>query len=115
MDPKRNPHWRARKPQSAIAIAGLHPDRAGNFIYLHTAFWGFALWGLGTPAPIAPPNKLGVEGLHRYVRNPMYIGVLLMVLGQAVLFRSMTLLRYAAGIWLAAHLFVLLYEEPALD
>jgi len=87
----------------------------GIFIYLHTAFWGFALWGLGTPAPIAPPNKLGVEGLHRYVRNPMYIGVLLMVLGQAVLFRSMTLLRYAAGFWLAAHLFVLLYEEPALD
>ena len=87
----------------------------GIAIYGHTAFWGFAVRGLGTPAPIAPPSKLVVEGLHRYVRNPMYIGVLLIVLGQAALFRSMALLRYAVGFWLAAHLFVVLYEEPALQ
>jgi protein-S-isoprenylcysteine O-methyltransferase Ste14 len=87
----------------------------GTAIYLHTAFWGFALRGLGTPAPIAPPSKLVVEGLHRYVRNPMYVGVVLIVIGQAVLFRSMTLAGYAAAIWLAAHSFVLLYEEPILQ
>jgi len=87
----------------------------GIAIYLHTAFWGFALRGLGTPAPIAPPSKLVVEGLHRYVRNPMYIGVLLIVIGQAVLFQSRVLAEYAALFWLAAHVFVLLYEEPALE
>jgi len=87
----------------------------GIAIYLHTAFWGFALRGRGTPAPIAPPKRLVVEGLHRYVRNPMYIGVLLIVVGQVILFESMALLRYAAAIWLAAHLFVLFYEEPALQ
>jgi protein-S-isoprenylcysteine O-methyltransferase Ste14 len=67
----------------------------GVAIYLHTAFWGFALHGLGTPAPIAPTKKLVVVGLHRYVRNPMYIGVALVVLGQAMLFWSGHLLRYA--------------------
>jgi protein-S-isoprenylcysteine O-methyltransferase Ste14 len=87
----------------------------GIAIYLHTAFWGFALRGLGTPAPIAPPSKLVAEGLHRYVRNPMYLGVLMIVIGQAVLYRSMALVEYAAAIWLAAHLFVLLYEEPILQ
>ena len=56
-----------------------------------------------------------VEGLHRYVRNPMYLGVLLIVVGQAVLFHSMALVRYAAAIWLAAHFFVLGYEEPTLE
>ena len=87
----------------------------GIAIYLHTAFWGFALRGLGTPAPIAPPSKLVVEGLHRYVRNPMYLGVLLIVIGQAVLFRSMALVEYATAIWLTAHVFVIFYEEPALQ
>ena len=87
----------------------------GVAIYLHTAFWGFALRGRGTPAPIAPPQKLVVVGLHRYVRNPMYLGVLLIVIGQAILFGSRTLLLYAAAIWLAAHLFVLFYEEPTLQ
>jgi protein-S-isoprenylcysteine O-methyltransferase Ste14 len=67
----------------------------GVAIYLHTGFWGFALHGLGTPAPIAPTKKLVVVGLHRYVRNPMYIGVALVVLGQAMLFWSGHLLRYA--------------------
>src|SRR6201987_369969 len=87
----------------------------GVAIYLHTAFWGFALRGRGTPAPIAPTQKLVVEGLHRYVRNPMYLGVLLIVIGQAVLFHSRTLLCYAAFFWLATHFFVLYYEEPTLE
>ena len=86
----------------------------GVAIYLHTAFWGFALHGRGTPAPIAPTKKLVVEGLHRYVRNPMYLGVLGVVLGQAVLFQSRSIALYAVVFWLAAHLFVLFYEEPTL-
>ena len=87
----------------------------GVAIYLHTAFWGFALHGLGTPAPIAPARKLMVVGLHRYVRNPMYIGVALVVLGQAMLFWSGHLLRYAVLFLIVVHLFVVFYEEPTLE
>ena len=112
--------WRLRAdapptPHLALRLLAYLLIAIGIAIYVHTAFWGFALRGLGTPAPIAPPQKLVVEGLHRHVRNPMYLGVLLIVIGQAVLFRSTALVEYAAAIWLAAHLFVLLYEEPTLQ
>jgi protein-S-isoprenylcysteine O-methyltransferase Ste14 len=86
----------------------------GAAVYLHTAFWGFALRGRGTPAPVAPTERLVVTGLHAHVRNPMYLGVLLMVAGQASMFWSRTLLVYAAALALAFHLFVLFYEEPTL-
>jgi protein-S-isoprenylcysteine O-methyltransferase Ste14 len=86
----------------------------GTAIYLHTAFWGFALCGRGTPAPIAPTKKLVVEGLHRYVRNPMYVGVATIVLGQAVLFQSWHVLEYLAIVLLIIQFFVLFYEEPTL-
>jgi protein-S-isoprenylcysteine O-methyltransferase Ste14 len=87
----------------------------GVAIYLHTAFWGFALHGQGTPAPIAPTKKLVLVGLHRHVRNPMYLGVALVVLGQAVLFRSWHLLQYAALFLIIVYLFVVYYEEPTLE
>jgi len=86
----------------------------GIAIYLYTAFWGFALIGGGTPAPIAPTKVLVVKGLHRFVRNPMYIGVGLIIGGQAWLFHSPHIAIYLACFWLATHLFVLLYEEPVL-
>ena len=86
----------------------------GTAIYLHTAFWGFALRGRGTPAPIAPTKKLVVEGLHRYVRNPMYIGVATIVLGQAVLFQSWHVVEYLAVVLVIVQFFVLFYEEPTL-
>ena len=78
------------------------------------SFVRFAVQGLGTPAPIAPPQSLVVTGLYRYVRNPMYVSVLAVVLGQAILFADWRLLPYGALFWLACHLFVLTYEEPAL-
>jgi protein-S-isoprenylcysteine O-methyltransferase Ste14 len=74
----------------------------------------FALEGLGTPAPIAPPEKLVVTGLYRYVRNPMYVAVIGIILGQALLFADWRLLLYAALFWLACHAFVVVYEEPTL-
>jgi protein-S-isoprenylcysteine O-methyltransferase Ste14 len=85
----------------------------GAAIYFRCA-WEFAVRGLGTPAPIAPTKFLVTTALHRYVRNPMYIGVLLVVMGQAVLFRAVALGIYAAVLCLAFHLFVMLYEEPTL-
>ena len=73
----------------------------------------FALQGLGTPAPIAPPQHLVVTGLYRYVRNPMYVAVAAVIFGQAILFGDWRLLAYGA-LCLFFHLFVVGYEEPTL-
>ncbi len=85
----------------------------GACIYFLCA-WEFAVCGLGTPAPIAPTKFLVVSGLHRYVRNPMYLGVALVILGEAGLFRAPHLAEYAVVMLLIAHLFVIFYEEPTL-
>ena len=87
---------------------------AGVLIYLHTAFWGFALIGGGTPAPIAPTKALVIKGLHRFVRNPMYIGVALVIAGQAWLFHSQHIAIYLACVLVIVNFFVLIYEEPTL-
>jgi protein-S-isoprenylcysteine O-methyltransferase Ste14 len=96
-----------------LAWAGFLALILGAGIYFRCA-WEFAVRGLGTPAPIAPTKFLVVSALHRYVRNPMYLGVLLVILGQAALFRAPQLAEYGAACILLAHLFVLFYEEPTL-
>ena len=78
------------------------------------SFARFALQGLGTPAPIAPTQKLVVTGLYRYVRNPIYVAVVAVILGQAILFGDWRLLWYGALLWLVFHVFVVAYEEPTL-
>jgi protein-S-isoprenylcysteine O-methyltransferase Ste14 len=78
------------------------------------SFGRFALVGLGTPAPIAPPSLLVVSGLYRYVRNPIYVAVVSVILGQGVLFADVRLLEYGAALWLFFHLAVLVNEEPTL-
>lgn len=85
----------------------------GAAIYFRCA-WEFAVRGLGTPAPIAPTKFLVTTALHRYVRNPMYIGVFLVLVGEAILFRAPRLLAYAAFFCVPVELFVLYYEEPTL-
>lgn len=76
--------------------------------------WDFAHRGRGTLSPVDPPRALVVEGLYRYVRNPMYLGVTLILLGEVALTRSGTLFLYW-GVWfLAVNIFVLAYEEPSL-
>jgi len=87
---------------------------AGIAIYLYTSFWSFAWIGGGTPAPVAPTKTLVVSGLHRFVRNPMYIGVAFIIAGQAWLFHSLPIGIYLAFFALIVHLFVLYYEEPTL-
>ena len=81
--------------------------------------WGdaalrFVRQGRGTPAPVAPPVQLVVTGLYGYVRNPMYVGVLAMIFGQALFLGSRGTLIYGLCAALGFHLFVVLYEEPAL-
>lgn len=96
-------------------MLGVAPFALGAAIYLWCAFWAFALVGKGTPAPIDPPRKLVVHGLYRWVRNPMYIGVLLMLAGEAVVFLEREVfVPYTLAIAVGFMLFVLLYEEPAL-
>jgi protein-S-isoprenylcysteine O-methyltransferase Ste14 len=85
----------------------------GAYIYFRCA-WEFAVRGLGTPAPIAPTKFLVVSGLHRYVRNPMYLGVALVIVGEAALFRDPHVAEYAVLMLLTAHCFVVFYEEPTL-
>ena len=79
------------------------------------SFARFALQGLDTPAPIAPTRNLVVTGLYRYVRNPIHVAVVAIVLGQAVLLCNWHLIVYGALFWLAFHLFVVAYEEPTLE
>jgi protein-S-isoprenylcysteine O-methyltransferase Ste14 len=78
------------------------------------SFVRFALQGLGTPAPIAPPRNLVVTGLYRFVRNPMYVAVVAIILGEALLFGDWRLAVYGSLFWLAAHVFVVIHEEPNL-
>ncbi len=89
------------------------PGAAGLAIYFW-CLWDFAVIGRGTPAPIDAPKVLIAVGLYRYVRNPMYLGIVMIVLAEAIFVQSMTLLAYAMVWWLVVHLFVTLYEEPHL-
>jgi len=83
-------------------------------IILLWCFWDFVQKGKGTPAPIDPPKELVATGFYRYVRNPMYVGVLIIIVGHIFWFKTVWTAAYAAIIFLAFHLFVTLYEEPTL-
>jgi protein-S-isoprenylcysteine O-methyltransferase Ste14 len=78
------------------------------------SFARFAVQGLGTPAPVFPTRHLVVSGLYRYVRNPMYVAVVSLILGQGLFFGSASVLEYGVAVWVGFHLFVLAYEEPTL-
>jgi protein-S-isoprenylcysteine O-methyltransferase Ste14 len=74
----------------------------------------FATIGRGTPAPFDPPRRLVIRGPYRFVRNPMYIGAGLALASAGLFYESLALLGYAGVFFLAAHAFVVLYEEPTL-
>jgi protein-S-isoprenylcysteine O-methyltransferase Ste14 len=77
-------------------------------------FWDFTFNGRGTPAPVDPPKELVVTGLYRYVRNPIYVGVLSIFLGHFLWFGYWALLIYTVFAFIGVHFFVVLYEEPTL-
>jgi len=78
------------------------------------SFVRFALDGLGTPAPIFPTRHLVIRGPYRYVRNPIYLAGVSIILGQAGILGNLNLIAYALLVWLGIHAFAILYEEPTL-
>ena len=99
--------WPMTRGMGAAAVLVGLPLLAENL-------WRFASVGRGTPSPLMPTESLVTSGAYRFVRNPMYVGAVLVVLGQAVMFASLTALLYGGALACAFHLMVLLYEEPTL-
>lgn len=102
------PYWTPFRIIGAILVA------AGVIVLVH-AFVRFVVEGAGTPAPVAPTERLVVGGLYRYVRNPMYLGVLATIVGQALLLGQPVLLAYALVTLVLFAAFVRWYEEPVLS
>lgn len=94
-------------------VLGVLPILLGMAFYLKCA-WDFTFIGQGTPAPIDPPKRFVAKGLYLIVRNPMYVGIILILTGESIAFESMKLLIYTVILWLVFHLFVIYYEEPTL-
>lgn len=114
------PYWllasRSAPPAMQLGASryfGVFPILIGASIYFWCA-WDFTFAGRGTPAPIDPPKQLVVRGLYNYVRNPMYVGILAILLGETLLFASRRLFEYTAVAFTFFFLLVLLYEEPML-
>jgi len=97
-------------PARWVGVLPLAPG-LGMMLY---CFVEFIRRGRGTPAPYDPPRELVVTGLYRYVRNPQYVGALLVVIGEALLTEAVILLGYAGVLAITYHLFVRYYEEPTL-
>jgi protein-S-isoprenylcysteine O-methyltransferase Ste14 len=106
--------WDSTDPPVIVAALGAILIVAGIAVVL-LAFARFVLEGRGTPAPIAPTDTLVVGGLYRHVRNPMYVAVGTIIVGQALLFGRPALLIYAAVFWAIVAAFVHGYEEPTLS
>jgi protein-S-isoprenylcysteine O-methyltransferase Ste14 len=98
---------------AGFRVVGVWLIAAGLLVVLDS-FARFAVQGVGTPAPVFPTETLVVKGFYRHVRNPMYVAVAWMILGQGLLLGDPRILLYLMIPCLAAHLFVVFYEEPTL-
>jgi protein-S-isoprenylcysteine O-methyltransferase Ste14 len=108
--------WQAAEPMPVawpLRVLGIATVAAATVVLVH-AFARFVVEGLGTPAPVAPTERLVVGGLYRYVRNPMYVAVVAAILGQALFLGRVELLWYAIVIAAVVAVFARVYEEPAL-
>src|SRR5713101_5396584 len=113
--------WWISRWQMQAPLLGFFPIRVAGGLLIATglpvlldSFARFALKGLGTPAPVFPTKHLVITGLYRYVRNPMYVGVIAVIAGQGLLFGNLRVLLCGVLVWLAFSLFVMGYEEPVL-
>jgi protein-S-isoprenylcysteine O-methyltransferase Ste14 len=105
--------WEAKDTWTPLVVLGAVLIAAGLVVLVH-AFVRFVVEGVGTPAPVAPTEHLVVGGLYRYVRNPMYVAVTAIIVGQALVLGRPALLLYAAAFVAVTASFVRLYEEPVL-
>jgi protein-S-isoprenylcysteine O-methyltransferase Ste14 len=103
--PNAEPRWLILLA-AVLILAGLSPA--------FESIRRFVVVGRGTLVPTAPTEHLVVSGFYRHVRNPMYVGVLIALAGEVLLFHSRSLLLFAVLLWLGFHLFVSRYEEPTL-
>jgi protein-S-isoprenylcysteine O-methyltransferase Ste14 len=106
--------WRVDDVPLAVRIAGGALVVGGAAFLIH-AFARFVIEGIGTPAPVAPTERLVVGGVYRYVRNPMYLAVGATIGGQALLLGQWGLLAYATLFFAVVATFVVTYEEPTLQ
>ena len=105
--------WDSAGPPAWLQVLGWVLLAAGVAALLE-AFARFVVEGLGTPAPVAPTETLVVGGLYRYVRNPMYLAVAALILGQAAVLGRWVLVAYALAFGVTVWSFVHWYEEPTL-
>jgi protein-S-isoprenylcysteine O-methyltransferase Ste14 len=105
--------WEMHDFPLALRIVGGVLIAAGVSVVLH-GFWRFAVEGLGTPSPAAPTQHLVVGGAYRYVRNPIYLAVTTVIVGEALLLGRLKLLVYAVGCLILFSAFVRFHEEPTL-
>jgi protein-S-isoprenylcysteine O-methyltransferase Ste14 len=106
--------WDSREPPLVVVVLGAALIVVGAGVLLH-AFARFVVEGRGTPAPIAPTERLVVGGLYRHVRNPMYLAVGATIVGQALVLGRWWLVAYAAAFMALVAAFVRVYEEPTLS
>jgi protein-S-isoprenylcysteine O-methyltransferase Ste14 len=108
-------HWHGHAATQTVPrqAAGIALVVCGLLVLL-PAFVRFVREGRGTPAPMAPTERLVVGGIYRHVRNPMYLAVLAVILGQALILAAVGLLAYAAVVAAAMVAFTRWYEEPTL-
>ena len=85
-----------------------------GFVLMFLCIIHFAIRGRGTLSPADPTKKLVIKGPYRFSRNPMYVGVLMMLTGQSIFFLSLVLAAYALMIFLAFTIFIKYFEEPRL-
>src|SRR3954452_3364726 len=105
--------WDAYDMPLALRVVGALVTALGA-VFLIQAFARFVIEGLGTPAPVAPPERLVIGGVYRWVRNPMYVAVVATIVGQALLLGRWVLVAWAAVFWATTASFVRFYEEPDL-
>ena len=105
--------WEADEQPVVLKALGVLLLAAGGALVLETTT-RFALQGRGTPAPWAPPERFVERGSYRFVRSPMYLGVILLVLGQGLLLGREILYLWAAAAWVMFTAILVFYEEPQL-
>jgi protein-S-isoprenylcysteine O-methyltransferase Ste14 len=109
----RATHQPVLRAMGVAQIAAMPLAAVGLAMVVWVSF-SFVRHGRGTPVPIDPPKHFVSHGLYRWVRNPMYVGALLVLLAVVIFYGSLWILIYTAGLWAALHTFTVLLEEPQL-